>query len=87
MPAWLLPAVKMILPHVGTIVAAAKPVFTKRRADTSDPAVVQQQIAELQAAALRVFLPHLRRWNEQRVCLARRYSVGLRETHHFRVAS
>ena len=51
MPAWLLPAVKMILPHVGTIVAAAKPVFTKRRADTSDPAIVQQQIAELQAAA------------------------------------
>ena len=53
MPAWFLPAVKLILPHVGTIVAAAKPVFTKRKAeiDTSDPAVVQQQIAELQAAA------------------------------------
>ena len=51
MPAWLLPAVKLILPHVGTIVAAAKPVFTKRRADAGDPGVVQQQIAELQAAA------------------------------------
>ena len=54
MPAWLWPAVKLILPHVGNIVAAAKPAFTKRR--NGDPAeqegVVQQQIAELQTAAL-----------------------------------
>jgi hypothetical protein len=53
MAAWLLPAVKLILPHVGTIVAAAKPHFTKRKeveaADTTS--VMQQQIAELQAAA------------------------------------
>jgi dTDP-4-amino-4,6-dideoxygalactose transaminase len=39
------------------------------------------RMSELQASALRVFLPHLRRWNEQRVCLARRYAIGLRETH------
>ena len=50
MPSWLLPAVKLILPHVGNIVAAAKPVFTKRR-ETADQATVQQQIAELQSAA------------------------------------
>ena len=52
MASWLLPAVKLILPHVSTIVAAAKPVFTKRKGALDDPAsVVQQQIAELQAAA------------------------------------
>lgn len=52
MPSWLLPAVKLILPHVGDIVAAAKPVFTKRKADapTDSGGVVQQQIGELQAA-------------------------------------
>ena len=50
MPSWLLPAVKLILPHVGNIIAAAKPVFTKRR-ESADQATVQQQIAELQAAA------------------------------------
>ena len=53
MPSWLWPAVKLILPHVGNIVAAAKPAFTKLR--NGDPAeqdsVVEQQIAELQAAA------------------------------------
>ena len=52
MPAWLWPAVKLILPHVGNIVAAAKPVFTRKAADpVEQPAVVQQQIAELQSAA------------------------------------
>jgi hypothetical protein len=45
MAAWLIPALKAVLPHVGTIVSAAAPVFTKKGAD------VQQQIAELQAAA------------------------------------
>lgn len=51
MPAWFLPAVKLILPHVGTIVAAAKPHFTKRKEVTGgDPGAVQEQIAELQAA-------------------------------------
>ena len=52
MASWLLPAVKLILPHVGTIVAAAKPVFTKLKGASGDPeTVMQQQIAELQAAA------------------------------------
>jgi hypothetical protein len=52
MPAWLWPAVKLILPHVGNIVAAAKPAFTRKAGDPAEEAgVIQQQIAELQAAA------------------------------------
>ena len=40
-----------MLPHVGTIIDVARPVFTKKRgADVDAPDVVQQQIAELQAA-------------------------------------
>ena len=50
MPSWLLPAVRLILPHVGNIIAAASPVFTKRK-EAGDQRTVQQQIAELQAAA------------------------------------
>ena len=52
MASWLLPAVKLILPHVGDIVAAAKPVFTKRRGGEGGEqgSVISQQIAELQAA-------------------------------------
>jgi hypothetical protein len=53
MPAWLIPALKAILPHVGTIVSAAKPVFTGKAASNAanQASLVQQQIAELQAAA------------------------------------
>jgi hypothetical protein len=49
MPSWLLPALKAVLPHVGTIVDAAKPVFTRKKTEAAD--VQLQQIAELQAAA------------------------------------
>jgi hypothetical protein len=48
MAGWLIPALKAVLPHVGDIVAAAKPVFTKKKPDT--PAAEALQIAELQAA-------------------------------------
>jgi hypothetical protein len=48
MAGWLIPALKAVLPHVGDIVAAAKPVFTKKKPDT--PVAEAQQIAELQAA-------------------------------------
>lgn len=53
MPAWLIPALKAVLPHVGTIVSVAVPAFTKmRNAGSENPATVQQQqITELQAAA------------------------------------
>jgi hypothetical protein len=49
MASWLLPALKAILPHVGMIVDAAKPVFTRKKPESGTD--VQQQIAELQAAA------------------------------------
>jgi hypothetical protein len=40
-----------MLPHVGTIIDVARPVFTKKRGPGADaPDLVQQQIAELQAA-------------------------------------
>jgi hypothetical protein len=50
---WLIPALKAVIPHVGDILSAAKPVFTKKRPDSAAaaPDLVQQQIAELQAAA------------------------------------
>jgi hypothetical protein len=58
MPTWLIPALKAILPHVGDIVNAAKPVFTRKKPGAPAPAaaatasgdVTQQQIAELQVA-------------------------------------
>ena len=50
MPSWIVPAVRLILPHVGNIVAAAKPVFTHRR-EAADRNTVAKQIAELQSAA------------------------------------
>jgi hypothetical protein len=52
MAAWLIPALKVVLPHVGTIVSAAAPAFTKKKPDAADQMqVLQQQIGELQAAA------------------------------------
>lgn len=53
MPAWLIPVLKSVLPHVGTIISAAAPVFTRKNADAaaSQAALMQQQITELQTAA------------------------------------
>jgi len=52
MASWLIPALKAVLPHVGDIVSYAMPAFTRKKVDAPAPAdVVQQQIAELQAAA------------------------------------
>jgi hypothetical protein len=53
MPAWLIPALKAILPHLGTIVTTAAPVFTKKSADAAanQAVLLQQQITELQTAA------------------------------------
>ncbi|MEI8385363.1 MAG: hypothetical protein WCF51_05300 [Nitrosomonadaceae bacterium] len=51
MAAWLIPALKMVLPHMGTILSVAAPVFTKKKADTSSDPTLQQQIDELQSAA------------------------------------
>lgn len=53
MAAWLVPALKAVLPHVGSIIAAAAPVFTRNRPDTAaaDSTLLKQQISELQGAA------------------------------------
>src|SRR5713226_3255738 len=53
MPAWLIPALKAALPHIGTIISAAAPVFTRKSADAvaNHTLLLQQQITELQSAA------------------------------------
>jgi uncharacterized protein YlxW (UPF0749 family) len=53
MAAWLVPALKAVLPHVATIISAAAPVFTNRKAEAvaNQAQLLQEQIAELQAAA------------------------------------
>ncbi len=54
MSPWIIPALKAILPHVGDIVSAAKPIFTRAKpgaVSMPSDGSVQQQIAELQAVA------------------------------------
>lgn len=53
MAAWLIPALKAVLPHIGTIISTAVPAFTKRKTDAvaNHALLLQQQIAELQSAA------------------------------------
>ncbi|MBA3023211.1 MAG: hypothetical protein KKG03_00640 [Gammaproteobacteria bacterium] len=48
MAGWLIPVIKSVLPHIGTIISAASPVFTRK---SGDNATLQQQITELQSAA------------------------------------
>lgn len=50
MAPWIIPALKAVLPHVGTIVAAAKPMFSKPQPGQGD-GTQDEQIAELQAVA------------------------------------
>ena len=52
MAGWFIPAIKAVLPHVGDILNVAKPAFTKRKPEVAanQADLVQQQIAELQAA-------------------------------------
>jgi hypothetical protein len=49
MPAWLVSALKTVVPHLGSIISAAAPVFTKKK-DEAAANLLQQQIGELQAA-------------------------------------
>ena len=56
MAGWLIPTLKAILPHVSDVVSAVRPVFTRKKPEAETVAaspgdLVQQQIAELQAAA------------------------------------
>ena len=52
MASWLAAALKAVIPHVGDILSAAKPAFTKRKPElaANQPDLVQQQITELQSA-------------------------------------
>lgn len=51
MAAWLIPVLKAVLPHVGTIVSVAVPAFTRKKTDAANQTtLLPQQIAELQAA-------------------------------------
>lgn len=52
MPAWLAPTLKAVLPHLGTIVTAVAPAFTRKPAGapTSQAQLLQEQIVELQTA-------------------------------------
>lgn len=66
MPAWLIPALKAVLPHVATIISTATPVFTKKKdaAAASQSLLLQQQITELQGAASQNAV-HIRKLAEQ----------------------
>lgn len=67
MAAWLIPAVKAILPFISPIVSSALPVFTTRKSDEAAAAqanVLQQQISELQSAASQNAL-HIKELAEQ----------------------
>ena len=52
MAGWLQASLKAVIPHVGDILSATKPAFTKRKPEVgaNQPDLVQQQIAELQSA-------------------------------------
>lgn len=53
MAAWLAPALKAVLPHLGTIVSAVEPIFTRKKTEAAanQMQLLQEQIAELQTAA------------------------------------
>jgi hypothetical protein len=53
MATWLIPALKAVLPHIGTIISATGPAFTKKSTEaTPDQTnLLQKQISELQLAA------------------------------------
>lgn len=48
MPLWI-PLIKVVLPYVAPIFAAALPAFTRKMSERADP-LVNQQISELQEA-------------------------------------
>lgn len=52
MPVWFAPLLKA-LPHLATIATATGHAFTKHKPSAAETDIVQQQIAELQAAASR----------------------------------
>ncbi len=53
MTPWLIPALKAVLPHIGSIISVAVPAFTRKKTDAAEnqSTLQQQQITELQSAA------------------------------------
>jgi hypothetical protein len=53
MATWLIPALKAVLPHIGTIISATGPAFTKKSTEATpdQTQLLQKQISELQLAA------------------------------------
>lgn len=53
MAIWLAPALKAVLPHIGSIVSAVAPAFTQKKTEAvaNQMQLLQDQIAELQSAA------------------------------------
>lgn len=91
MAAWLIPAVKAILPFVSPIVASALPVFTTRKSDEATAAqsdVLQRQITELQAAASQNAL-HVKELAEQlqKTVAALEQGAAVAESRFRRVAA
>ena len=89
--AWFVPAVKAILPYVGSIVAAALPVFTTRKSDEAAAAqaqLLQQQIAELQSAASQNAV-HIKELAEQlqKTVAALEQGASLAEPKYRRIAA
>jgi hypothetical protein len=87
MAAWFIPALKAILPHIGTILTAAVPVFTKKNADAvANQALLQQQITELQSAASQNTL-HIRELAAQlqNTVAALEQAASIAEARHQRV--
>lgn len=54
MTIWLAPALRAVLPHLGSIVSAVVPAFTQKKTEAvaNQMQLLQDQIAELQSAAL-----------------------------------
>ena len=88
MAVWLIPALKAILPHIGTIVSVAVPVFTRKNDDAvANQALLQQQIAELQSAAAQNAL-HIKELAAQlqSIVVALEQAASIAEARHRRVS-
>ena len=67
MAMWIIPALKAVLPHIGTIISATAPAFTQKSGDATpdQTRLLQQQISELQAAAASQNATHVKELAEQ----------------------
>jgi hypothetical protein len=91
MAAWVVPAVKAILPYVSAIVGAAMPAFTTRKSDDAVAAqsqLLQKQISELQSAASKNAV-HIKELAEQlqKTVAALEKGASLAESRFRRIAA